>query len=152
LLWTLVKRTWSELDTRLSKWPFLYYVLPPLAWMLLIYYLSNQPSLPQAHDPLVDVLLKKGAHMAEYAILLVLWWRAAARHFRQVPSDGFGHVSALAIAWILTVLYAVSDEVHQTFVPGRNGRVLDVLIDAGGASLAFFTLWVGARSSNRHLR
>ena len=76
--------------------------------------------------------------MAGYAVLFLLWWRALNKPLRFLPS--------LVLAWVLTVLYAVSDEYHQTFVPGRNGNALDVLIDASGAALAALALWLARRS------
>jgi VanZ family protein len=110
--------------------------------MLLIFGLSAQPALPQAPDELLDTLLKKGAHMIEYAILVVLLWRAW--NARQRP------VASLALAFVLAVLYAASDEFHQTFVPGRLGRVQDVLIDSLGAALAALGVWAATRGKKRH--
>jgi VanZ family protein len=107
-------------------------------WMLLIYVLSAQPKLPQAPGPLWDVLLKKAAHLAEYAILFALLWRAWAARPRRF--------SPLGLAWLLTVLYAASDEFHQTFVPGRNGSAWDVLVDGMGATLAALGVWWSVRS------
>ena len=99
-----------------------------VVWMGLIFAVSAQPSLPEAPDPLFDTLLKKLAHMTEYAILCLLLWSA-------LPAE------TPWWAWAVAVLYAVSDEVHQTFVPGRNGWIVDVLIDSVGAGLAALTIW-----------
>ena len=95
--------------------------LPALLWMALIFFLSAQPKLPGPPDPLLDLLLKKTAHLLAYAVLALLWRRAGMR-----PT----------VAWLLAALYGVSDELHQAFVPGRHARVLDVGIDALGAGLA----------------
>jgi VanZ family protein len=111
-----------------TKW------LLPVVWMLLIFAFSSQPTLPQAPSPLVDLLLKKGGHMAGYAVLLVLWWRA----WRTRSPTWL----ALIISWLLTLSYAVLDEYHQTFVPGRHGRIEDVLIDTGGMLLATCSIWL----------
>lgn len=102
--------------------------LAATAWMGLIFAVSAQPSLPQAPDPAFDILMKKLAHMVEYGILCVLFWGA-------LPAD------TPWWAWVLAVLYAISDEVHQTFVPGRKGWVVDVLVDGVGAALAALALW-----------
>jgi VanZ family protein len=93
-----------------------------------IYYLSAQPSLPSAPDPWWDLLLKKGAHMAGYAVLMVLWWRALRL--------GCSERLALGLAVLFSVLYAVSDELHQLYVPGRNGSAWDVGIDTCGVLVA----------------
>lgn len=140
--WGLVRERASRLDAGLSRWPLVYYVLPPLLWMGSIYALSAQPSLPSAPEPLIDLLLKKGAHMAGYAVLMVLVWRALAN---TQLAKRLGQPMGLVVAWTVTVLYAVSDEVHQTFVPGRSGRALDVLIDACGALLVGVILWAVRR-------
>lgn len=120
-------------EIRQLGYEFVRYTLPPLAWMLLIYVLSAQPTLPHAPDPLWDLLLKKVAHTAAYTVLCVLLWRALKRRV--------GGLGALGAAWLLTALYALSDEFHQAYVPGRHGNVLDVAIDGVGALLAVLGLW-----------
>jgi VanZ family protein len=93
--------------------------------MALTYFLSAQPSLDSGLGTL-DTVLRKGAHMTEFGLLWFLWWRAL----------GYRHLgTSIAIA----LGYAATDEWHQTFVAGRHGSPLDVLIDAGGASAA--ALW-----------
>ena len=131
---------WSAVKARLCRWPFVFYWLPPLAWMALIFVLSAQPQLPHAPSSLADLLIKKLGHMAEYAILVLLLRRAMmARAARLWPQW---------MAWLLAILYAVSDEYHQTFVPGRNGQLLDVIIDAVGASLAAIGAWLAVRGQD----
>jgi VanZ family protein len=90
--------------------------LPAIAWASLIFALSGIPTLTTGLG-LWDEILRKLAHATEYAILAALLLRAV----RELP------------AWALSVLYAISDELHQHFVPGRAGRPLDVAIDATGA-------------------
>jgi VanZ family protein len=120
----------SRLQNKVRRAVIAYRRLPSLArwgavalWMGLIYVLSAQPGLPSAPAPLLDLVLKKLGHMIEYAILTLLLQGA-------LPSR------SLAAAWALAVMYAVSDEYHQTFVPGRNGWFGDVIIDAAGAYAA----------------
>ena len=66
----------ASLEMWIRKHPVIGYWLPPVVWMILIFVMSAQPDLPEASRPGWDLLLKKGAHMAEYAILLWLLWRA----------------------------------------------------------------------------
>jgi len=110
------------------------YWLPPVLWMGLIFIVSAQPTLPRHPDDLFDTILKKAAHMMEYGTLAFLLWRALSR--------GRGTLlwSPLVTAFLVSVLYAVSDEYHQTFVPGRNGTPVDVGIDAVGALVALLVL------------
>lgn len=95
---------------------------PPLALMGLIFWLSAQPDLSSGLGSW-DLVLRKLAHMTEYGLLYVLWRRAL---------PGAHALAAAAIA----VGYAVTDEWHQTVVPGRHGTPRDVLIDAAGVGLA----------------
>ena len=121
--------------------PLLRYWLPPVVWMVLIFSLSAQPTLPSHHDGLFDTILKKAAHMMEYGILAFLLGRALSR------GRGALSRSALVTVFFVSVLYAASDEYHQTFVPGRNGTPVDVGIDAVGALVAL--LVVGSLGKKR---
>jgi VanZ family protein len=90
--------------------------LPVVLWAAVIFGLSSIPSLSTGLGTW-DLALRKGAHMTEYAILAVLLARALSR---------------VAPAFALGVLYAISDELHQSFVRGRHAAVLDVAIDSVG--------------------
>ena len=95
---------------------------PPLALMAVIFYLSAQPDLNSGLGSL-DTVLRKLAHMTEYGLLWFSLWRA------------FGYRDprpAIAVA----LLYAASDELHQSFVQGRHGSPVDWCIDAAGVGLA----------------
>ncbi len=105
---------------------------PPILLMAVIFALSAQPDLNSGLGTW-DTILRKCAHMAEFGLLWFLWWRALGHGNRAVPA-------AIAIA------YAITDEVHQTFVQGRHGAPLDVLIDSAGVLLAI--LVVRARSGS----
>jgi VanZ family protein len=97
-----------------------------------IFYFSAQPDLPHAPGLWLDLLLKKGGHAAAYGVLAWLYLRALRR--RSAP--GRGPVAVRALSAGLAVAYALSDEYHQTFVPGRGGNLLDVTIDGAGACAA----------------
>lgn len=100
--------------------------IPLGMWLGLIYWLSSQPRLVEIEDVVGEVLFFKGAHFVTYAVLVWLWWRALAPARRVTRWT-------MAAAFIMTVLYGLSDEVHQLYVPGRYGRLSDVMIDASGA-------------------
>jgi VanZ family protein len=103
---------------------FLRLWLPVVAWAALIFAFSSVPDLGTGLGGW-DLVLRKIAHAAEYAVLGALLARALRRP---------------ALAAALGVLYAVSDEVHQAFVPGRMGSPVDVAIDAVGV-IAGVILW-----------
>ena len=128
--------TIGRLQRSLSRW------LPALLWMGLIFYLSSWPDPPRHPDNLIDTVVKKMIHVAEYAILACLLWRALSN-----AKSASNNPTALSL--ILSFLYALSDEYHQSLVPGRNCSVVDVGIDAMGALLflAFLKLLMERRRS-----
>jgi VanZ family protein len=101
-------------------------LLPPLVAMGVIFFLSAQTSEP-VDRAWWDVLLRKLAHFTEYAVLTGLWWRALR---------GLGMRFPLAAAMAISLGYAATDEFHQTFVDGRRGTPVDVLIDSAGIAIA----------------
>jgi VanZ family protein len=110
-----------EVLRRIDPWA------PPLALMALIFFFSAQADLNSGLG-LIDQVGRKVIHAGEYAVLAFLWWRA----LRTVMPPDRALVAALAIA----VAYSATDEFHQTFVRGRHGSPVDVLIDSLGALLA----------------
>jgi len=108
---------------------------PPLAVMALIFALSATPDLSSGLGTL-DFVLRKIAHVAIFALL----WLTVAR-----ATDWRRPLVAAVIA----VLYAVSDELHQSFVQGRHGTAVDVMIDSVGIGLAAFAWAMTARRRGR---
>ena len=98
------------------------FLILALLWMAVIFWFSSQPKLFYLPESWMDVIFKKSAHAFAYGVLWTLWWLATGRR------------ALLALA--LTVAYAISDEWHQTFVPGRHGQWFDVGVDTLGALLA----------------
>lgn len=107
--------------------------IPPLALMALIYVLSDRPGLGTGLGSW-DTILRKLAHMVEFGVLWWLWWNALARRTLWIPA-------------LITVAYAISDEIHQHFVRDRNGAPIDVVIDTVGIALAMaLTAWWTGRA------
>jgi VanZ family protein len=109
--------------------------LPAAAWAATIYWLSSRPTVPAPEIPNVDKL----AHFGAYAVLGALLAFAAAR--AGVP---------VAVAVLIGVLYGVSDEIHQMYVPGRSPDVLDWAADAAGVITAcyLYTRWRSRRAAS----
>jgi VanZ family protein len=105
--------------------------LPPLVVMGLIFFFSAQPSLDSGLGT-VDLIGRKLVHFAEYALLCALWWRALRTRLDRRR--------AALLAFLIASGYAVTDEVHQTFVDGRHGSPLDWAIDTAGAAAAALRL------------
>ena len=101
-------------------------------WMAIIFWFSHQSSLPlpTTGQAVWDIALRKGGHAFFYAVLGILLLRALSPP-RQRPGL---RLCCLAIA--LAAGYAITDEIHQSLIPGRRPHVSDVLIDTAGAALA----------------
>ena len=111
---------------------FLKLWVPAFLWLGLIFFLSSIPQLTTGLG-IWDLILRKIAHMSEYFILVFFLYRA----FR----GSFNLTAFYLIFWSfsLSFLYAVSDEIHQAFVPHRSSSLLDIFIDTAGI-IAFFIL------------
>jgi VanZ family protein len=101
--------------------------------MGLIFVFSAQPTLPSVPGRW-DLLLKKTMHVLAYGVLTALLMRALRGYW----SDG-GLIRVVSIG--LSLAYALSDEYHQTFVPGRDGNLIDVAVDAVGIAGAIALDW-----------
>lgn len=95
----------------------------------LSFWLSSRPgdSLP---SPVPDYL----AHFIEYALLALVAARAFHGGFRAVPAPPLHRV--LGPTAVLCLLWAISDELHQSLVPGRVPSVRDLLADLAGVLAA----------------
>ncbi len=110
--------------------------LAPLALMALIFYLSAQPSV----GPELPAWTRIVAHFSAYFVLGSLWLWAL------VPALGSSGIPAAAA---ISLLYAISDEYHQSFVEGRDADPLDVLTDAAGIAAACWLAQARGSASTR---
>lgn len=106
--------------------------LAVVAWLGLIFWFSNQPSLT-TNLGAWDIVLRKTAHMVEFGVLTFLLWRALRHRW---PA---GWASLLPAA-LAALAYAVSDEYHQSFIVGRSATVRDVGFDLAGILVAVTVL------------
>ncbi|OGS19226.1 MAG: hypothetical protein A2219_08140 [Elusimicrobia bacterium RIFOXYA2_FULL_50_26] len=114
------------------KGKFLSYWLPVAAWCFIIFYLSGVPHL-KTELGAMDMVLRKLAHLTEYAVLFLLSRRAMAGTYPQAQPQ-----PVFSAAIIFSIFYAATDEFHQSFVPGRGPSVIDVGIDTAGVFAGFF--------------
>ncbi len=105
---------------------------PALALMITIFFLSSRQRVAVSEVYTINFIVFKSLHVIEYAILFFLVFRG---YYRTLSHKNMNKIYLLAIA--TTFVYAVSDELHQTFVPTRAGSVRDVFIDSIGILLCF---------------
>ena len=134
--------------------------VPLLIWLIVIFTFSAKPAFesgqqsgalvkilkeclngfaPKANQALinwnfVETIIRKAAHFTVYFILGMLSLNLADKIIKN-------RKSCVITAFIFSVLYAVSDEIHQAFVPGRACRLFDVALDSFGAFLGIMLLY-----------
>ena len=100
--------------------------VPPLILMIVIFAFSSRSSSELPDFGGWDYFVKKTAHGIGYALLALAYLRA-------LPNRNY------KLAWFLAVLYSLTDEFHQSFVPGRKASLIDVFVfDNLGAIIALF--------------
>jgi len=117
--------------------PF-YRWVPALLMMSLIFTVSSFPSTSIPNYGSFDFLVKKSGHLLAYTTL-------ALTYCHGLRTDGMRRAG---LAWLLAVLFAISDEFHQSFVPGRTPWVVDILIDSSGALLGVL-IWLVLHRKDR---
>jgi len=112
----------------MNKYTFLKWI-PALIVMGIIFLFSSQPSKNLPDFGLIDTLMKKGGHMLGYGLLAFSYWFSFDWERKK-----------RSLVWLFALLYAMTDEFHQSFVSGRHPSMWDVLIfDNLGALIS---LWV----------
>jgi VanZ family protein len=103
---------------------------PLLRWLF--------PQMSPAHVELAHHLFRKCCHLAEYAVLALLFWRALHFSKNHLPAWSWPKVGGTLL---LVFLYASTDEFHQSFVPTRTAQFSDVMLDTLGGAFGLIFLW-----------
>lgn len=130
------------MKTKLKKWLIL------IVWMFIIFIFSNQPHsgsvthdmveqiLPNIkYDSLINIInftIRKLAHLSEYFILTLLTISLSKEYIKKEKI-------ILLISIIFCFIFALTDEYHQSLVPGRTSVFIDVIIDTIGGILSIIT-------------
>ena len=134
--------------------------MPVIAWMLVIFVASTDlgsaehtsrflipflrwihPAMSSHTIAIVQLLVRKTAHLSEYAVLAILLLRALRGRTR----NAFARQAAIVL--LVAGLYAATDEYHQAWTPSRTASPRDVLIDCCGATLGLAIYWNFRRSA-----
>lgn len=129
---------------------------PSVVWMGTIFYLSHQPAnksaetslgvvdfalniipVPETYEKEFHAFVRKSAHFFAYAFLAMLIYYAYRGNHR------------IFFTLMISLLYAISDELHQLFIPGRSAEVRDVLIDVCGAAFGLLIIKLGMKILSR---
>ena len=126
-----------------------------LLWMLFIFYMSQQNGTESTQKSdfvanllryigidgnenvrgIITFIIRKAAHFTEYFILFVLIYRVVTIYFNINNLKYY-------ISIFILFLYACSDEIHQSFIPGRECAVRDVIIDTSGGIIALLFILI----------
>jgi VanZ family protein len=131
-------RPWRRAASSFLGRAWVWWILVVL-WMAVIFTLSSQPRFSFVPLAWQSELASTVAHGMEYLILAVLLWQAVTR-------TPWLRERAAVVVLGAACLYAVSDEVHQFFVPGRVTDARDLLVDALGVALG---VWLMSRRGSR---
>jgi VanZ family protein len=151
---------------------FLKYWLPPLIWMAVIFSASADSKSAEHSSRFFEPLLRwlfprmspevvgqihydfrKCCHLAEYAVLALLLWRAIRQMVWKNPrpapvplrsASGWNWADA-GLVLSIVFLFGASDEIHQVFIPNRTGQISDVLVDTLGGAAGLVALWIVGR-------
>jgi VanZ family protein len=107
-------------------------VEPLLRWLF--------PHMPEAQIHTIHYLLRKCAHLTEYAVLALLLWRALRKPVKNVFCPW--NWREVRLVMLTTMLYAATDEFHQHFVLARTSLVSDVFIDTAGGAAGLLAFWI----------
>lgn len=109
--------------------------LPSIVWMVIIYYLSSFHKLQASVVGWQDFIVRKLAHFLEYTLLFIFY------NFSLKRTTKILYRKRLIYCLILTVIYAITDEYHQTWVSGRTGKPFDIGVDSLGAFFGYLIVW-----------
>ena len=112
---------------------FLYYWLPPVLLMSLIFFLSTRQNVKIVDEFTINFIFFKTMHMLEYGLLFFLFFRAFSFSFKKK----YRAKTLLLVAIVCAIGYGATDELHQLFVPTRQGTVRDLIIDTIGILICF---------------
>ena len=110
-----------------------------------------QKIVPTITFDTASFIVRKAAHFSEYLLLGFFMCKTVCYlKFLRNPSliKPAGFINICTTSWILATIYAVSDEIHQSFVPGRSCELRDMCIDACGALLGVLIAWLFCRKQS----
>jgi VanZ family protein len=124
----------------------IFFIILSITWMYLIYFLSSLPSSATGPDTLTFKIISHLLHLVMFGILSILFLFTLKWNNPLSETRPFVFILSL----LLTIIYAITDEYHQSFSPGRFASIKDILIDASGAIISLFTIYYVKRKQLIH--
>jgi len=119
-----------------------FYWFPVLLWAFVIFLFSANPTTRASEIHWQDFIVKKTAHIVEYGIFTLLLFRA-------LRGANLNMSKAVVSAIIISIIYGATDEFHQSFTPGREPTLRDVIFDSIGSLLSgYFIFYLLPKMSN----
>ncbi len=104
-------------------------------WMAIIAAFSHTPNLNLGSDSIpLEIIARKFAHLAEYFILAFLFYNFLRLNFPRAKKQFFNY------SFLFVLVFAAFDEIHQSFIVGRSGRIEDVIFDLFSGTLGIFLI------------
>ena len=147
---------------------FLKYWLPVLIWLGVIFIGSSdlmsaehtsriiepflrwlRPDISPEAIAQIQFVVRKAAHVTEYAILAMLLWRALRGGWRSITSTSRSTIMISTMAWVGSTIVATADEYHQAFIASRSSSPMDVMIDSAGAIVGLL-IWSAVTRRQKH--
>jgi len=125
---------------------FIRFWLPVILWMMVIFVFSSRQKVALTDSYTLSFLFFKTLHIIEYAFLFIVSFRA----FKNTSSFKLKYV--FIAAFLFTALYAMTDEMHQLYVPTREGKVRDVIIDCIGGGVGWIILLTVFQKARKTLK
>src|SRR3989344_8545498 len=115
---------------------FVFFWLPPILFVLSMFFLSTRPDLRSSFTGPIDLFLRKSAHISEYFVLTLLLVRIGTRG----RTERHTRIAAIILASLGAFMTACFDEKIQSYIPGRVGSLYDIAIDTFGIVSAAFAM------------
>lgn len=111
--------------------------LPAIIWMGIIFYFSSRARTTVSDKYILNFIFYKTLHIMEYALLYFFLFLG----FCFTKELKLSRKEIFVFPVFFAILYGISDEIHQTFIPTREGRLRDVFIDIAGILLMYSYMW-----------
>jgi len=117
----------------------LFKFLPTILICSIIILLSHKSGLKSNFSQVTDIILRKQAHIFEFALLYLSFFLAISDNIKKIRYSEFKNLSI--ISFIFVLIFSLSDEWHQSMVISRTAKPIDILYDSLGGLVGYVLMW-----------